>query len=52
VDSIEMASISFSPDKNGVLILFTSKDISVDKQKETSNINGYFPAEKRLSYGN
>lgn len=34
----EMASISFSPDKMEFLILFTSGDISEDKQKETLNL--------------
>jgi DNA-binding MarR family transcriptional regulator len=38
VDAIEMASISFSPDKMEFLILFTSGDISEDKQKETLNL--------------
>jgi DNA-binding MarR family transcriptional regulator len=38
VDAIEMASISFSPDKMEFLILFTSEDISEDKQKETLNL--------------
>jgi hypothetical protein len=38
VDAIEMASISFSPDKMEFLILFTSSDISEDKQKETLNL--------------
>ncbi len=33
-----MASISFSPDKMEFLILFTSSDISEDKQKETLNL--------------
>ncbi|HEV2876105.1 MAG TPA: hypothetical protein VGW09_02400 [Nitrososphaeraceae archaeon] len=33
-----MASISFSPDKMEFLILFTSGDISEDKQKETLNL--------------
>lgn len=35
---LEMASISFSPDKMEFLILFTSGDISEDKQKETLNL--------------
>jgi hypothetical protein len=34
----KMASISFSPDKMEFLILFTSGDISEDKQKETLNL--------------
>ena len=38
MDAIEMASISFSPDKMEFLILFTSGDISEDKQKETLNL--------------
>jgi hypothetical protein len=38
VDAIEMASISFSPDKMEFLILFTSSDISENKQKETLNL--------------
>jgi hypothetical protein len=38
VDAIEMASISFSPDKMEFLVLFTSGDISEDKQKETLNL--------------
>ena len=38
MDAIEMASISFSPDKMEFLILFTSEDISEDKQKETLNL--------------
>jgi hypothetical protein len=38
VDAIEMASISFSPDKMEFLILFTPGDISEDKQKETLNL--------------
>jgi hypothetical protein len=38
VDAIEMASISFSPDKMEFLILFTSSDIPEDKQKETLNL--------------
>jgi hypothetical protein len=38
VDVIEMASISFSPNKMEFLILFTSGDISEDKQKETLNL--------------
>ena len=33
-----MASISFSPGKMEFLILFTSGDISEDKQKETLNL--------------
>ena len=33
-----MASISFSPAKMEFLILFTSGDISEDKQKETLNL--------------
>jgi hypothetical protein len=38
VDAIEMVSISFSPDKMEFLILFTSSDISENKQKETLNL--------------
>jgi hypothetical protein len=38
VDAIEMASISFSPDKMEFLILFTPGDISEDEQKETLNL--------------
>ncbi len=38
MDAIEMASISFSPAKMEFLILFTSGDISEDKQKETLNL--------------
>ena len=33
-----MVSISFSPDKMEFLILFTSSDISENKQKETLNL--------------
>lgn len=38
MDAIEMASISFNPDKMEFLILFTAGDISEDKQKETLNL--------------
>jgi hypothetical protein len=38
VDAVEMASISFNPNKMEFLISFTSGDISDDKQKETLNI--------------
>jgi DNA-binding MarR family transcriptional regulator len=38
VNTIEMASISFSPNKMEFLISFTSGDISEDKQKETLNL--------------
>lgn len=38
MDTIEMASISFNPNKMEFLILFTSGDISEDKQKETLNL--------------
>jgi hypothetical protein len=38
VNIIEMASISFSPNKMEFLISFTSGDISEDKQKETLNL--------------
>jgi hypothetical protein len=38
VDAVEMASISFSPNKMEFLISFISGDISEDKQKETLNL--------------
>jgi hypothetical protein len=38
VDAIEMASISFNPDKMEFLISFTSGDISEHKQKEILNL--------------
>jgi DNA-binding MarR family transcriptional regulator len=38
VNTLEMASISFSPNKMEFLISFTSGDISEDKQKETLNL--------------
>jgi hypothetical protein len=38
VDAVEMASISFSPNKMEFLISFVSGDISEDKQKETLNL--------------
>ena len=38
MDAIEMASISFNPDKMEFLISFTSGDISEHKQKETLNL--------------
>jgi hypothetical protein len=38
VDEVEMASISFNPNKMEFLILFTSGNISEDKQKETLNL--------------
>jgi hypothetical protein len=38
VDTIEMASISFNPNKMEFLISFTSGDISDDREQETLNL--------------
>jgi hypothetical protein len=38
VNTIEMVSISFNPNKMEFLISFTSGDVSEDKQKETLNL--------------
>jgi hypothetical protein len=38
VDTIEMASISFNPNKMEFLISFTSGDISEDKEQEILNL--------------
>ena len=38
MDTIEMASISFNPNKMEFLISFTSGDISDDREQETLNL--------------